>query len=167
MYAIKRDVIDRLAAMSAAGGSALAEHLAKLAEQLADDAVARAKRDEGVELSKLLASRCAGGLMIELIASAFRDAMRLSTKGHPQAAQEASAPSQAETTAATGPRREMVNTDQVGAIESLAKRMPPRQLAAVIEQLSAYEQLLWRNVNHRLIWDNLVVTAASAAPLRL
>ncbi|MFA6135105.1 MAG: DNA polymerase III subunit delta' C-terminal domain-containing protein [Phycisphaerae bacterium] len=145
MYAIKRDVVDRLAALGKSGSAEVAEHLAKLAEKLADAALTQAKQEQGVELSKLLATRRAGGWMIELIASAFRDTLSLAT----------SAP------------REAVNVDQPAAIAALAKRFSPLQLAEIIEQLSEYEQLLWRNVNPRLIWDNLAITAASAAPLRL
>ena len=40
-------------------------------------------------------------------------------------------------------------------------------LALVIEQLSELESLLWRNVNPKTIWDNVVITCASAAPLRV
>ena len=40
-------------------------------------------------------------------------------------------------------------------------------LAEIIEQLSEYERLLWRNVNAKVIWDNAVITCATAAPLRL
>jgi hypothetical protein len=36
-----------------------------------------------------------------------------------------------------------------------------RQLTATIEQLSNYEQLLWRNVNPKIVWDNVVLTCAA------
>jgi hypothetical protein len=38
-------------------------------------------------------------------------------------------------------------------------------LASIIEQLSEFERLLWRNVNPKTIWDNMIITCASAAPL--
>ena len=40
-------------------------------------------------------------------------------------------------------------------------------MAEVLEQLATYEQLLWRNVNQKLLWDNVAITCAAALPLRL
>ncbi len=144
-YEVKRDVIERLAAMGPAGDASLAEHLAKVTDQLATTAVSEAKRADGSSLSKALASRRAAGAMLELIASAYRDAMGL----------------------ATGAEVELIHTDQADDVRALAGRMAPVQLAEVVGQLSEYERLLWRNVNHRIVWDNAVIACASAAPLRV
>ena len=50
---------------------------------------------------------------------------------------------------------------------ALAGRFSLTQLAEIIEQLSEFERLLWRNVSPKTVWDNVVITCASAAPLRL
>ena len=41
------------------------------------------------------------------------------------------------------------------------------RLAEIIEQLSRYERLLWRNVNPKVVWDNAAITLATGAPLRV
>ena len=148
MYQIKREIIRRLAALAGPGGadvSGLGEHLAGVTDKLAAKAVKEAGKADGPELSKTLASRRAAGAIIELIASAFRDAMKVAT-------------------AADLPT---VHADQPDAIRAMAERFDPTQLAEIIEQLCRYEQLLWRNVNPKIVWDNLAITCASAAPLRL
>jgi len=145
MYPIKRDLLDRLATLDAAGQSALGDHLAKTSDKLAAQAVADARGADGALLAKNLATRRASGVMLELLASAFRDAITL----------------------ATGADRPLVHADQPSAPAALAERFGPTQLAEIIEQLSRYERLLWRNVNPKTVWDNVVVTCASAAPLRL
>ena len=145
MYEVKRDLLDRLAALTGAGDVELSEHLAKVTDDLAKQVVAAAKKDDGAALSKKLASRRAAGAMLELIASAFRDALAR----------------------ATGAEMPAVHADQPQAVAALAGRFDPTQLAEVLEQLSEYERLLWRNVNPKVVWDNVVITCASAAPLRL
>ena len=145
MYPIKRDLLDRLTTLDAAGQSALGDHLAKTSDKLAAQAVADARGADGALLAKNLATRRASGVMLELLASAFRDAITL----------------------ATGADRPLVHADQPSAPAALAERFGPTQLAEIIEQLSRYERLLWRNVNPKTVWDNVVVTCASAAPLRL
>jgi len=148
MYQTKREILRRLAALAGPGGadvSGLGEHLAAVTEKLVAQAVNEAGKAEGPELSKMLASRRAAGAIIELIASAFRDAMKV----------------------ATGADLPAVHADQPDAIRALAGRFDPTQLAEIIEQLCRYEQLLWRNVNPKIVWDNLAITCASAAPLRL
>lgn len=140
MYAMKRDVLDRLAAADADMG----EYFGKLAEEMAVQAVAAAKSATGAELSKTLATRQASSLMLEIIASAFRDAMH----------------------AAAGVGS-LVHADQAGAIEALRRRFDPTQLADIIEQLSQFEEMLWRNVNAKVVWDNVAITCTSAARLEL
>jgi len=145
MHSIKCDIIIRLAGLVAGTNPDMGDFLAKTMDQLAEQEIASARKADGSSLSKNLASRKAAGTMLQLIASAFHDAMVLSTN--------ASLP--------------LVHSDQRPAVESLARRFAPTQLAEIIEQLSEYEQLLWRNVNPKTVWDNVAITCASAAPLNL
>ncbi len=145
MYEVKRNVIERLAKLTPAGDAELAEHIAKVTDRLAAQAVAAAGKETGAELSKMLATRRVVGNMLELIAGAFRDALSL----------------------ATGAERSLTNADQHKAIEALANRFEPLKLTEILEALNRYEQLLWRNVNPKILWDNVVITCASAAPLRV
>jgi len=145
MYEIKRDLLDRLGALALAEEAELGAHLVKVCDKLGAEAVAEAKSADGALLSKNLATRQATGMLLELIASVFGDAITL----------------------ATGTDRALVHADQASAVEALAERFAPTELAEVIEQLSRYERLLWRNVSPKTVWDNVVITCASAAPLRL
>ena len=145
MYAIKRDVLGRLSALTAAGGADLADHLVKLTDKLAVGAVAEAKAADGAELAKTLASRQSSGMVLALIGSAYRDAMTIST----------------------GTDRPLVHADQPEVPAALAGRFDASELSDIIEQLAEYEQLLWRNVNPKTVWDNVGITCVSAAPLRL
>ncbi|MCD4824163.1 MAG: DNA polymerase III subunit [Phycisphaerae bacterium] len=143
MYGIKRDVIDKIAQLSAAGDAKLSEYLAKTSDTLAENEVKRVKKQDDATLSKNLATRQIIGTMLQLVAGAFRDAMTL----------------------ATGTSRPLVNADQQQAVAAIAAKFSPIQLAEILEQLSRYEQLLWRNVNAKTVWDNVVITCASAPPL--
>ncbi len=145
LYPVKRRIVERLAGLPKEGDAEFAEDLHHIAEDLAASAVAEAKKIDGAELSKNLASRQATGELLELIASAYRDALAL----------------------ATGSPRPPAHADQASAIASLAQRFGPMGLAEILEQLSELEEAIWRNVNPRLVWDNVVITAASAAPLHL
>lgn len=145
MYAVKRDLVERLAALGAAGDADLGSHLAKTTDKLADRAVAAAKEADGASLSKNLAARQAVAAMLELIASAYRDAL----------------------TIRTGADLAIVHADQARGVQTLARRFEPTDLAEILEQLAEYERLLWRNVNPKIVWDNVVITCATAAPLRL
>lgn len=156
LYAIKRETLDRLAAMGPSGEAELGEALAKTTEALAEQAVKEAKQADGSELSKSLAGRRAAGAMIEIIASAYADAMHLRCAAMVQA-------DQAPTPGATA----IVNQDQPSQVQALADRFEPAQLARIIEQLSQYEQILWRNVSAKIVWDNVVITCATASSLRL
>ena len=144
MYKVKRDL---LAAVSAEGGEGmdLAGRLEKAAERLAAQLAAEVKQQEGAELSRLLATRRAAAVILGLLAGFFRDAL----------------------TVATGADRPLVNADQAVCVRSLAGRFGTARLAGVIEQLSEYEGLLWRNVNPPLVWENAAITVSSAQPLRL
>ena len=145
MYAIKRDVLTRLSNLSAAGGAELSEHLVKLTDNLSGQAIADAKAADGADLAKTLASRQAAGMVLELIASAYRDALTIST----------------------GSPRPRVHADQPEVPSALAERFEATELAEIIEQLAEYERLLWRNVNPKTVWDNVGITCVSAADLRL
>jgi len=139
MYTVKCEMLDELAKMGPGGNAALGERLQKNTDIQAIAAVKAAKSADGAEMAKSLATRRATGTMLELIAAGFRDAISLST----------------------GLDRPLVNADQRGTIESISKKHSTRQLAGVIEQLSNYEQLLWRNVSSRIVWDNVVLACAS------
>ncbi|MDP6635813.1 MAG: DNA polymerase III subunit delta' C-terminal domain-containing protein [Phycisphaerae bacterium] len=139
MYAVKCDMLDELAALGPGGDAGLGERLQKITEARAIAAVKAAKSADKAELSKMLATRQATGTMLELIASAFRDAISL----------------------AAGADRPLVNADQHGAVESIARKHSMRQLTGAIEQLSNYEQLLWRNVSPKIVWDNVVLACAA------
>ena len=141
MYEIKRTMLDALAAIPPGGDAELGENLVKVMEKLAAMEVADVKKADGAALSARLASRRAAGAMLELIASAFTDALVL----------------------ATGADVPLVHVDQDETVRTLAERFSPTQLADVIEQLSEYERLLWRNVNPRLVWDNAVITCGGDA----
>ena len=145
LYEVKRDLLDRLAKLAPGSQSELGDHLIKTSDRLAAEALAEAKKADGALLATNLAKRLATGVVLELIASAFRDAITL----------------------ATGAERALVHADQRPAAAALAGRFAPTQLAEIVEQLSEYERLLWRNVNPKTVWDNVAITCASAAPLRL
>jgi len=143
LYEVKRELADSLANLPACGRVELAEELRNLADKLSDQAVGRAKREFSVELAESVAGRHASAMLIQLIASLYRDAM-LTAAG------------------SSGP---ICNSDQPRQVNALAGRFAPRELVKIINQLAAYETMLWRNVNQRLLWDNIAITCASAAPL--
>lgn len=145
LYDIKRDVIEQLAALSPSGDASLGEHLAKTSDGLAEAEVKRIKKTAGADLAKTLATRRAAASMLQLIAAAYRDALTL----------------------ASDAQRPLINSDQSRAIEAIAARLGPQQIAEILEQLSRYERLLWRNVAAKTVWDNVVLSCASAAPLNV
>jgi len=123
----------------------LAEELVSAMDELAAAAEAEAKKAGGPEVARTVASRAAASILLELLASAFRDALH----------------------AATGRGGTITNGDQKDAIESLARHFDASTLADMIRQLSDYEELLWRNVNPKTVWDNVAITCVSGAPLKL
>jgi DNA polymerase-3 subunit delta' len=143
LYEIKRRIVDGLAA---AGGPepSLGEKLTKQADELAESYVKSAKADASVDMSKTLATRQAASTLLQIIAGLHRDALNLSV----------------------GRDDAIAHADQNTAVRAVAARHSPRVLAEIIEQLSTCEQLLWRNANPKIVWDNVVITCASAAPLR-
>ena len=130
--------MEDLAALTPARVPTLAESLRKVTQRQADRLK---RRDEGLVDS--LAGRQAGQDVLAVLASAYRDALTL----------------------ACGAERELVHADQRPAVARIARRFGPIRLAEILTQLARYEQLLWRNVNAKVLWDNVAVTCASAAPL--
>jgi hypothetical protein len=147
LYPVKQRLLTELAAP---GEGALWETLGKVAEQLAESAIWQAKEASGAEMSKTLATRQGVAVVLQILASAVRDAMALRC--------------------AEGqglPPPPLIHADQPTEIAALARRFGPDQLADILEQLAEYERLLWRNVNPKLLWDNVAITLSSAAPLRV
>lgn len=177
MYAVKSEMIERLAAMNRAGDAELGDQLHKKTESLAEDLI-KATRTEHTEMSKNLAVRQTAGVMLELIAAAYRDAITVtlrtpsvsagsagsSISGGSSAKQVLPTPHSRSGLVLEG--RSLTYADQKAAVAAIAAKFDIVQLASVIEQLSQLEQLLWRNVNPKTIWENVVITCASAAPLR-
>lgn len=144
LYEAKRDLVARLADLAAGRETDFAERMAKLSDKLADAAVRETRRATGAELATTLARRRAVGDLLDLITSAYREALF----------RRLAAPLPA------------IHVDQPDVIDALARRFPADELAEIIEQLARFEQLLWRNVNPKIVWDNVAVTCAAAAPLR-
>ena len=145
LYPIKLELIEKLSLLTPGGDEALAEELAKLADKLAEQAVAASRKADGSTLAKSLAVRQTTGTLLQLIASLYTDAMTLSADiGRP-----------------------IANVDQLECVQRVGGRFSPTQLAAIIEQLSDFERLLWRNVSPKLVWDNVVVSCASAAAMNI
>lgn len=148
LYETKTQIIDRLSSMGPGGDGKLSDDLTKIMEKLAKAQVKEAKERDGGDLSVRLANRQSVALMLRLIASAYQDAIRL------QGADNETQPA-------------LINSEQLENVSAIASRFEPQDLAEIIEQLSEYERLLWRNVSPKLVWDNVVITCASANPLVL
>ncbi len=138
MYEFKRDLLPRLGRLSPSGGAELAELLAA-----AMDKQAKALQREDESLAGTLAARRASQTLLALLASVYRDALRL----------------------ACGTQTPLVHADQPDAVAALAGRFAPAGLAEILAQISRYEHLLWRNVNAKLLWDNVAITCAAGAAL--
>jgi DNA polymerase III subunit delta' len=139
LYELKQTILPALANISAGGDGDLAEKLAKMADNLADQAVAETKQADGAALSKTLATRQAAGTMLKLIASLYCDAMHV----------------------ASGADTPLVHSDQPDCVQRVAERFEPSQLAGLLGQLSRFEQILWQNVNPKLVWDNVVIACGA------
>lgn len=144
MYAVKVELIDRLGALPPTGDAELGDFLVKTSDALGEIAIKEAKEEGGAELSKALAGRQAVAMMLGFMASAYRDALHVKC----------------------GRNDDLRHGDQAAAIAAIAGRFSHEQLAEIIEQFSEYETLLWRNVNAKIVWDNVAITCACAAPLR-
>ncbi len=138
LYEFKKSLVGQLADADSPGK--LAEMLVKATEKLA-----RKFRTRDKDLATSLSNRQAGQVFLGLISSLYHDSL-VSASG------------------AAGP---LVHADQPDAVERIAERFGPTELAEILAQLARCEQLLWRNVNAKLLWDNVAVTCTSAAALEL
>ena len=145
LYPTKLELIEQLSQLAPGGDESLAENLAKLADKLAEQAVAASRKADGSTLSKSLAVRQSTGTLLRLIASLYADAV----------------------TVAAAVERPIANAEQADCVARVARRFSPTELATIIEQLSDFERMLWRNVSPKLVWDNVVVSCASAAAMQM
>ena len=139
LYEQKRRFVDAVASPSARGGG-LGRMLLNTSDRLA-----KAVKSDDPQMAESLAKRQAAGMILALLAGAFRDAMVL----------------------AAGASGSPANADQAAAIEALARRFNVTALADILAQLARFEQLLWRNVNAKLLWDNVAVTCTSGEALKV
>jgi DNA polymerase-3 subunit delta' len=139
LYELKQTILPALAEVPEGGDGDLAETLGKMADELAEEIVAEVKQAEGASLSKMLATRQASGTMLKLIASLYVDAMHVGS----------------------GAERDLVHADQPMSVQHVAQRFEPSQLAGLLGQLSQFEQMLWQNVNPKLVWDNVVIACGA------
>lgn len=140
LYEFKKTLLERLSTLPDSPGANLTEMLVKTTEKISRKLV---RRDE--KLSKTLAGRQAGQTILDIIVSIYRDALSLACR--------------------TGGN--LVHADQAGKIEKIAARFGPEATAEILTQLARCEQLLWRNANAKLLWDNVSITCASAAALEV
>jgi DNA polymerase III subunit delta' len=138
LYPVKRELLERLAALRESADAELGEWLAGQAEALAKAAIAA---DD--QLSGMLATRRGGGLLLALLAGIFRDVLSVAA-GRPDT---------------------LTNADQADAVARLAERFDLDTAADIAAQLGRYEQLLWRNVNAKVLWDNVLITCDTGAAL--
>jgi DNA polymerase-3 subunit delta' len=137
LFAFKRKLVDRLSGLVDEVDAELGEWLADQAKRFADEMLSADK-----QLAGTLATRRASGLVLGMIASVYRDAMTL----------------------AAG-RAELIHADQAAAIERIAEAKGVEMAAEIVEQLARFEELLWRNVNPKAVWDNVVISCVTGAPL--
>ena len=137
LYPVKRELVDRLAGLYQAVDPELGDWLLAQVEGLTD---ARLSADP--ELARTLATRQSAGTLLAMIAGVYRDAMALA-----------------------GGWEELIHADQAEALAAIARALGLDLSAEVVTQLVRYEQLLWSNVNPKIVWDNVVITCATGAPL--
>jgi len=137
LYPVKRELVDRLAGSVQAVDEELGEWLVKQAEALADAAIAAEK-----QLARSLAIRQGAGALLGLLAGVYRDVLAVAV-GLPPA----------------------VHADQADKIAVLADALGRDRSADIVTQIGRFEELLWRNVNAKVFWDNVVITCATGAPL--
>ncbi len=139
LYGLKCDLLDRLAGLTDTVDPDLPEWLAAKATDQAQAATAVDK-----QLAQSLATRQGISSVLGLMASVYRDAVSL----------------------AAG-REKIVHAEQPEPIGRIAGALGLDKAAEIVAQLGRYEQLLWRNVNAKVLWDNVVITCTTAAPLRI
>ena len=151
IFEIKKEIIDKVSRLGPGGDAQLGERLTEIVDELALALVSQSKQADGPDLAKNLATRRGAGEVLEILAEFYRDAMHLRCLALQDRASQLRA----------------VHADQLEAVKRAAGRYSPQTLSEIIEQLSRYERLLWRNLNAKLVWDNVVVTCAAGRPLRL
>lgn len=165
LYPFKTQLVQALAAVTIQNAMKLSEELQKQADKLAKLYIGRdkeqskrladlseGKKEKPKELAATVAARRAGQELLALLTLIFRDALAVACQNQ---------------NTAEGGRATLANADQAREIAALAGRFSPESLAEILEQLGRYEELLWRNVNPKILWDNIAVTCASAAPLEI
>jgi len=145
LFTVKKEVVAALANLGRAGDAGLGKKLDEITTKQADDIIRKVKKSSGTDLSKNLARRKSTSAMLRIIAMAINDALGVSV----------------------GSARPPVNSDQSREIGAIAERLGTEDLTTAVKQLSTLEKLLWRNVNPKIVWDNVVLTCASAAPLNV
>jgi len=138
LYKTKCELLQRLAELTESVDADLGDWLNRQAELLADATTVTDK-----QLARSLATRQGTGLLLGLLASVYKDAMVSSAGWHTP----------------------LVHADQADKIGRIADAFTAEVAADVVMQLARYEQLLWRNVNPKTVWDNVVITCATGAPL--
>ncbi len=144
---------------------------------------------EDSNLAATLANRLAGQTILSLLVSVYRDALHVATgadastgagchgqpvlaAGHASAENttQAVTPASASTHGQAkrqpdhgtpGPATPLIHADQKTLIGTIARRSSPLALAELLGQLALYEEMLWRNVNIKLLWDNVALTCAA------
>ncbi len=140
LYPVKRELLERLSGLAQSADAELGDWLTAQAESLA-----KAATSADPQLSGTLATRQGAAAVLALLSGIFSDVLSL----------------------ASGREVTLVNSDQQPEIRSFAERFNLDQAADCLAQLGRYEQLLWRNVNAKVLWDNVLITCATAAPLEV
>jgi hypothetical protein len=140
LYDFKRRLLTDLAGLTPEAQGDLATALRKKMDNLADKFK---KADD--DLAATLAGRQAGQILLSLLASAYRDALAVACS--------------------TG--RALVHADQADEVRRIARRFDAPTLAEILQAISACEQLLWRNVNPKILWDTVAVTCSTGTPLEV
>jgi hypothetical protein len=138
LYDFKRRLLTDLAALTPEAESDLAKALKKKMDNLAEKFK---KADD--DLAPTLAGRQAGQILLALFTSVYRDAL----------------------TVACSAGRTLVHADQPDEVRRIARRFDAPTLAEILQAMSACEQLLWQNVNPKILWDNVAVTCSTGTPL--
>lgn len=145
LFGFKRELVEALSALVPGREVELSERLTKAMETQAAKWTKTVKADQaeegGGDFAATLANRLAGQNILALIVSVYRDALSV----------------------ASASRRPIIHADQQPAIAAIAQRFRPIVLADILQQLARYEELLWRNVNAKLLWDNVAITCATGS----
>jgi len=145
MYEIKTGIVNDIAGVGLPIDADLSDKFKKITDKLSEKFINKVKKQHGVEISALLARRKIVSVIIRIIASLLHVSM----------------------VSLTSPGRSPVNADQPEAVRSVAARMDTSRLSDALGQLSELETFLWRNVNPKTVWDNILLTCSTAASLNI